>query len=440
MKQAGCLAFAAASVQPQMYRERLAMKSSLNSNRVSIPVWICCVVLAAAPAMAQWTNGQDAEYVVGQPDFVTWAAATTQAGMDGCSSAAVDLTNGKLYVCDYSNNRVLRYSYPITGNTPNAELVFGQSDYVTNTANAGGRSASSLNGPSGIAVDGTGRLWVADLNNSRVVWYNAAHAIGSHKPSADGVLGQADFASGQDNRNDADPTNSVAANTLYEPAGLGVDASGTLWVADSDNNRVLRFDSAASKGNGASADGVLGQENFTSRTAVLDRDGMGEPVDCWVDGTTLWTAEVDNYRVLRFDSAASKGNGADADGVLGQPNFTSKAQPDPPTAGGFWRPWGVACDGAGRLYVCDYDNCRVLIWNNAAAKANGANADNVLGQEVFTTWNQLTTRDGMYDPSQCVIDNANGKCIVADYTNNRVLIFDASTATLPVELSGFRVE
>jgi hypothetical protein len=62
--------------------------------------------------------------------------------------------------------------------------------------------------------------------------------------------------------------------------------------------------------------------------------------------------------VLRFDGAAGKANGAVADGVLGQSDFTSSAQAT--TASGMSGLFGVAVDGAGRLWVADIFNNRVL--------------------------------------------------------------------------------
>ncbi|MFN7928679.1 MAG: hypothetical protein U0Y68_12150 [Blastocatellia bacterium] len=60
--------------------------------------------------------------------------------------------------------------------------------------------------------------------------------------------------------------NPPTASSLRTPIAVVADAAGRLWVSDQDDNRVLRFDNAAAKANGAPADGVLGQPNFTSNT------------------------------------------------------------------------------------------------------------------------------------------------------------------------------
>ena len=93
-----------------------------------------------------------------------------------------------------------------------------------------------MNQPIGLSVDATGRLYVTDYGNHRLLWFDAAASKvnGGH---ADGVLGQTDFTT---------DTASLSATGMKSPWGLFVDdARGTLWVADAGHNRVLRFTAAA---------------------------------------------------------------------------------------------------------------------------------------------------------------------------------------------------
>src|SRR6185436_12557350 len=110
------------------------------------------------------------------------------------------------------------------------------------------------------------------------------------------------------------------------------------------------FASGAALVNGAVADGVLGQSDFTSSAQTTTASGMGSPSGVAVDSAgRLWVADDFNNRVLRFDGATATANGAPADGVLGQSDFTSSAQTT--TASGMKQPAGVAVDSAGRLWV-----------------------------------------------------------------------------------------
>ena len=224
-----------------------------------------------------------------------------------------------------------------------------------------------------------------------MVWFNAAYSLNTNQPAADGVLGQPNFIS----------NGCLAAqNRMCFPYGLAISSNDTLFVADGNfpppigtgNHRVLRFDQASSKANGANADGVLGQPDFTSTASAVTQNGMANPRGVAIQGTTLFVSERENHRVLRFDNAASKPNGANADGVLGQPDFTSNTQTLTQT--GLVLPGRVSVDQGGRLYVSEGLGAnRVLIYTDAAGKSNGGPADFVIGQPDFTTQSSGTTQE-----------------------------------------------
>ncbi len=311
---------------------------------------------------AQWTNGQNATFVIGQPDFTTDGANLTINGIDDPEGVAIDKVNRKIYVADGDDNLIKRYSFPITSNQPDAEVVFGQPDFSTDASNS---TQNGLDNPRGIFVDNTGRLWVAEHGNNRVVWYNNAHAVTTNQPNADGVLGQPDFTTS---------VNNLTQNGMALPAAVTGDANGTIWVADADNNRVLRFDNAAAKANGANADGVLGQPDFTTGVSNTTQNGLNEPEDIHLAANgTLWVADDENHRVLGYDNAASKANGANADRVLGQQDFTTRTSNT--TQNGMDGASGVTTDCEGNLYVSEDGNERVTVFLNPSSKSNGANAD-----------------------------------------------------------------
>jgi len=143
---------------------------------------------------------------------------------------------------------------------------------------------------------------------------------------------------------------------------------------------------------------VLGQPNFTSSVHAATQSGMYKPIGVFVDaGGRLWCQNRTITGVLRFDNAASKANGANANGVLGQPTFTSSAHAT--TQSGMYTPKESSGTQSGHLWVTEWSNNRVLRFDNAATKANGANADGVLGQPNFTTNSSATTQSGMKTPS-----------------------------------------
>jgi sugar lactone lactonase YvrE len=209
---------------------------------------------------------------------------------------------------------------------------------------------------------------------------------------------------------------------MNQPQAVIVDSNGSLWVADSNNNRVLRFDNAATKSSGANADGVLGQADFTSANGTVAENRMTYPAGLAIDASgTLWVSDTSNHRVLRFNNAASKANGADADAVLGQTDLTSNASGLSQSQ--FYLPKGLAIQSDGTLWVADFSNHRVLRFDNAASKANGADADAVLGQTDFTTKTTAANEYKMFSPNGLALDE-NGTLWVAASDHNRVLRFD----------------
>jgi sugar lactone lactonase YvrE len=142
---------------------------------------------------------------------------------------------GRLFVADADNNRIL--SWPNAAQVANgqaADLVLGQVNFEDNLCNQNGVSAASLCGPGGLAIGPSGRLYVADAGNSRVLSWPSTSGLANGQP-ADQVIGQPDFST-----SDCPPT--ASASSLCNPNGLTIDADGRLYVADSGNNRLLVYE------------------------------------------------------------------------------------------------------------------------------------------------------------------------------------------------------
>jgi hypothetical protein len=396
------------------------------SKKTGIIVFLLFFISSAITA--QWTNYQNAAMVIGQADFVTGTYGTTATTVGQTVGVAVDNTNGKLYVADKGNHRILRYAISTLATGAAAERVFGQANLTSGSANRGGSCAqNSLNNPCGIAVDASGRLWVADADNNRVVWYNAAHSAGSDGPNANGVLGQTNYT------NTSTGTTASTFNTVNQLSYLTVSSGGALYFSDINNNRVLRFDGASSLTPGVNnANGVLGQADFTHSGNGTTSTTLNYPSGLTIFGTTMFVADQQNNRVLRFDNPVAAANGQAANGVLGQADFTHGSLGT--TQSTMNLPSDVSMDGAGRLYVADINNMRTLIFNSAAGLANGANADNELGQVNFTTRVQSITQPGYWYPY--AVHANGGHLYVSDGGGARVLRYDP-TSTLPVKLLSF---
>src|SRR5262249_19685208 len=137
------------------------------------------VAAMATPSFAA-TGDTIADTELGQVDFTHNAVN----GIDGASlnaptMVAVDRSSipNHLYAADFSNSRVLGWNNAASfASGAPADLVIGQPDFASSAANNGGVTASSLNSPSGVAVDSHGNLYVSDFNNNRALEYNAPFA------------------------------------------------------------------------------------------------------------------------------------------------------------------------------------------------------------------------------------------------------------------------
>lgn len=375
---------------------------------------------------AQWSNGQNATFVIGQPDFNSNSANLTQNGIDDPEGIAVDLINHKLYIADGNDHRILRYNLPITSNQPDAEIVFGQPNFTTDNA---ATTQNGLRDPRGLWVDEGGRLWVADEGNNRVIWYDNAYAITSNQPDANGVLGQPDFISNSDQ---------LTQNGLYGPCDLVTDAAGNLWVIDAGNHRIIRYNTAALKTNGANADGVLGQADFLSNLEQTNQNGLHDPEGIAIGRNgELWVSDDDNHRVLRYNNAISKGNGANADGVLGQPNFTSSAPIL--SSSGMSGASGLTVDCLGNLYAIHKNYERLLIYEDAINKPNGGSAEYVLGQTDFTSNGSSLSQNGLGFVATSGVVTYENQLLIVDSGNKRIIIQEVNFPLANTGLCGINV-
>jgi uncharacterized protein (TIGR03437 family) len=344
-------------------------------------------------------------------------------GFNAPLGLAVDAGTGNLYVADFGNNRVLRFPAPFANPTRvEPDAVYGQPSF---TSNSPGASASLLNKPRSVAVDGGGNLWVADTGNHRVVRFSAATLDSPTPPSADTVIGQKDFLSSSANRG----SGGVTASGFDTPTGLAFDAQGNLYVADFNNTRVLKFSSPLGP-NAAdpAASAVIGQSNFTTRAIPLQPSNstLAGPTGVSVDGSgSLYVAVPSDNRVLVFSTATIASG---AQNVLGQANFSANTanagvfpQASPNTLSG---PADVKLDPNGNVYVADAGNNRVLLFPSGSKTATMA-----WGQSSFSANgpNQIKPTS-LNSPAMMAIDYSQEPyaLYISDSANHRILVWKDS--------------
>ncbi len=226
-------------------------------------------------------NGQPADVVVGQPDFTSGALNFGGAGNIPSARGlrgpqGVWIQDGRLYVADTQNHRVLIWNSIPTQNGQPADVVLGKPDFTTFVQTDIARAeieatASTLLNPVSVTSDGR-RLYVTDLGHNRVLIWNSIPT--QNAQAADIALGQPSVTStterpavtANNSRFLCRPSLTDENAEIFPPrCAATVDfprfalSDGTrLFIADGGNDRVLVYNTIPTD-SGAPADVVLGQ-------------------------------------------------------------------------------------------------------------------------------------------------------------------------------------
>lgn len=396
-------------------------------NRRFLPLLFTLLLLSTGSGHSQSiVDFPAAGLVLGQGNFTTGVAASppTAASLGEMSAVIVDPGSGKVFVADTNHNRVLRYPDKASlANGAAAEYVFGQPDFSA-ALSPSPPTASSLNSPTGLALEINGELWVSDTDNNRVLMYTSAVTRVDASPAAVKVIGQPDFVS---NSTPVTPS----ASSMNAPMGLHLDTDSVLWVADFGNNRILQFTNAGSLADGAPALhlGLFGQATFLTSAPGSGAADLDGPTALSLDEFgTLWVADRGNNRVSGFTLAPHAPAGTAATRVLGQSDFASVDAGL--SASRLDGPSGIFIDGTS-LWVLDQGNNRALRFAGLETIANGADASTVVGQPDFTSNETAVNARRLNSPFLGIFVDTSGSLWISDLLNNRILRFDTGPGNSP---------
>ena len=332
------------------------------------------------PAETKEVPSPAANLVVGQPGFGAILAnrgSKTDASAGSLSSPGGAVYSGTdVWVADSGNNRVI--GFPVTGGViATADKLFGQTEFYQigiNHVGPNGFYFSALGATLGgsVAVDYSAnppRLYLADPGNNRVLGYPDARNVKAGDPAAI-VIGQIDFQHASSNIPVGDNLQTSDIG-LRLPAGVAVDASGNLWVADSGNGRVLRFPKPFENSGLQRANLVLGQLSLFGQpqtdqaTATQMKNPWG--IAFLFDGSAF-VSDPSNNRVLLFRKPAGGDfrSGQAATGVYGQRDYSSNLSGS--TLDKLAGPRFISTDTDDRLYVADTSNNRVTIYRQQSTQ------------------------------------------------------------------------
>jgi uncharacterized protein (TIGR03437 family) len=319
------------------------------------------------------------------------------------SGVALD-ASGNLYIADQNNNRIRKVSATGIITTVAGNGAEGYS------GDGGSATSAQLNVPFGVAVDASGNIYIADSNNNRI-----------RKVSATGIITTVAGNGAQGYSGDGGSATSAQLNFPY---GVAVDASGNLYIADKFNERVRRV----------SATGIIttvagnGAQGYSGDGGLATSSQLNTPIGVAVDASgNLYIADEINERIRKVSAAGIittvAGNGAL--GYSGDGGLATSAQLATPT--------GVAVDASGNLYVADYNNSRVrkvsaagIITTMAGKGTNGAFG--YAGDGGPATSAQLAIPTG-------VALDASANLYLADSLNNAIRLLTPSISTCELSVS-----
>ena len=326
-------------------------------------------------------------------------ATSAQIGASA-HDVAVD-AGGNLYIADGDNSRIRKVD-----TTGKITTVAGNGSYGY-SGDDRAASVAQLGSPAGAAVDSGGNVYIADTNDNRIRKVDTKGIITT--VAGNGINGSS---------GDGGP---AAGAQLGGPFNMVLDASGNLYIADTNNLRVRKIDA---QGNISTVAGN-GLYGFSGDGGPATSAKLTLPLDVAAAGGNLYIADEYNYRVRKVD------NQGNISTLAGTGVYGSSGDGGPATSAQLSDLTGVAVDAAGNVYIADYGNNRIrkVDTKGIITTVAGNGNDGYSGDGGPATGAQLNS------PSGVTVD-AGGNLYIADFGNNRIRKVDTQGFITTVAGSG----
>lgn len=334
----------------------------------------------------------------------------------GAPWGVVQDANGNTYFSDNLTNRVFKVDGSGTLTVLAGNIVSGYTlDGIANAA-----ASASLSSPQGVAVDGAGLIYIAQTTNNviRVVnpTANPVTIAGLTIP-ANGINTIAG-----DGTACADPTQpcgdgGVATSAqLNAPAGVFVDGSGNIFIADTTDNKIRRVDISTGNISTVAGTGVPCADPTTAcgDTALATSAQLNFPKGVFVDGSgNIFIADTSDVRVREVTAADGKINAYAGNGHVCADPTTACGDGGAATAAQLKAPIGIFLDGA-NLYIADSGDFRIRM-------VSGGNISTVAGDgtQGFAGDGALAVNAELDTPTGVFVDGSHN-LFITDLNNDSV--------------------
>jgi kumamolisin len=373
----------------------------------------------------------------------SWSNLTDSSTYSGSTTASLQISgatsvmNGDRFQClitlsggsvKTSSAAVLSVTVPLVVSTLAGSVGIGK-------LQNGSGTGADFSVPSGIAIDGTGNLYVADYSNNAIrkvttggvvttpygTVFNTPNGVAADNNA--NVLYVAD--TGNNLIDKISGTNVTtfagAGGTLFNsPEGIAVDGSGNVYVADTLNDVIRKITSAGVVSIIAGQSGTSGYQDGNALTQAL----FNSPVSVAVDGTgNVYVADFGNYVVRKI-------SGSSVSTLAGQ-GGTGGYLDGPSSVALFNSPAGVTVDGTGNVYVADSLNYVVSTQNGTISSNDTGNnllrkitpsgiVTTLAGQAGYAGSADGTGTGAQFDSLQAVAIGSSGTFYLADAFNQTI--------------------
>jgi sugar lactone lactonase YvrE len=305
----------------------------------------------------------------------------TDARFNGPAAVAVDGA-GNLYVADYGNNTIRRVTP--TGAVTTLAGSPGNPGPSGDSADGIGAAAGFFH-PNGLAVDGSGNVYVADAGNGTIRKITPAGSV----TTLAGVVGV------------AGTTDGTGTAALFDyPNGVAIGGDGNLYVTDHGANTIRKITPGGAVTTLAGAPGVSGSTDGTGAAARFF-ELIGVAID---SSGNLYVADNGNNTIRKVTPAGAVTT------LAGSPTVTGSTDGEG-AAASFFDPYGVAVDPSGNVLATD-DTCIRKI-------TPGGSVTTFAGVESSGSSDGLGAAARFLSPFGVAVD-ASGNAYVADNGNDTI--------------------